>query len=94
MYQCILHSPNETHNTEDCYALKNLMKGAKNGKKGPGQKKSKSSEEINALVTYVKKCVAFKNNKEAESSRKEELNNFANISLDDLPKDGKIGDNK
>ena len=37
-YQCMLHGPNKTHNTEDCYALKNLVKGTKNGKKYPRQK--------------------------------------------------------
>ena len=29
----MLHNPNNTHDTEDCYALKNLVKGAKSGKK-------------------------------------------------------------
>ena len=38
VYQCMLHAPNETHNTEDCYALKNLVKGAKNRKKDSRQK--------------------------------------------------------
>ena len=90
----MLHGPNKTHNTEDCYALKNLVKGAKNGKKDLDRKKSKKSEEINALMTYVKKRVAFGKDKEAETARKEELNNFENMSLDDLPKDGKIGDDK
>ena len=91
-YQCMLHSPNKNHSTEDCYALKNLVKGAKNGKEGPRQKKPNKSEEINALMTYVKKCVAFKKDKEAEAACEEDLNNFKHMSLDDLPKDGKIGD--
>ena len=67
---------------------------SKNGKKGPGQKKSNKSEEINALMTYVKKRVAFEKDKEAEAVCEEELNNFKNMSLDDLPKDGEIGDDE
>ena len=90
----MMHGPDMTHNTEDCYALKNLVKGAKNRKKGPGQKKSKKSKEINALMTYVKKRVAFEKDKEAEASREKELNNFENMSLDDLPEDGEIGDDE
>ena len=35
---CKLHRPNKTHNTEDCYSLKYLVKGATNGRKDPGQK--------------------------------------------------------
>ena len=47
-------------------------------------------------MTYVIKRVAFANNKEAgaEASRKEDLNNFKNLSLEDLPEDGKIDNDK
>ena len=61
-------------------------------KKDLDRKKSKKSKEVNALLTYVKKRVAFEKNKEAEAAREEELNNFKNMLLDDLPKDGKIDD--
>ena len=53
-YNCMLHGPNHIYSTEDCYALKNLVKGTKNRKKDPGPKKSKKSEEMNALMSYVK----------------------------------------
>ena len=59
-YNCMLHVPNKTNNTEDCYALKNLVKGTKNGKKDPGPKKSKRSKEMKALMTYVKTCIIQK----------------------------------
>ena len=45
-------------------------------------------------MTYIKKRVVFEKDKEAEAACKEELNNFENMSLDDLPKDGKIRDDK
>ena len=38
-YNCMLHRPSKTHNIENCYALKNLVKGTKNRKKDPGQQK-------------------------------------------------------
>ena len=40
-YNCMLHGPNKTHNIEDCYDLKNLVKGTKNGKKGSRTKNPK-----------------------------------------------------
>ena len=45
-------------------------------------------------MTYVKKRVAFKKDKEAEAACEEDLNKFEHMSLDDLPKDGKIGDDE
>ena len=54
-------------------------------------------QEMNVLMTYVKRRVAFENNQEAEAKADctEELKNFQNMLLDDLqPKDGKIKSNK
>ena len=45
-------------------------------------------------MTYIKQHVAFKKDKGAEASREEDLNNFKNMSLDNLPEDDKIGDDK
>ena len=47
-------------------------------------------------MTYVKKRVAFENNKEAktEAACQEELNNFDKLLLDDLPEDGKINNDE
>ena len=96
-YNCMLHGPNKFHSTEDCYALKNLVKGNKNRKKDPRPKKSKRSEEMNALMSYVKKHVVFKKNQDAEAkaAHAEELNNFESMLLDNLqPEDGIIKSDK
>ena len=93
----MLHGTNNTHNTEDCYTLKNIVKGTKNRKQGSQTEKSKRSMEMNVLMTYVKKRVAFKNNQndEAKAARAEGLNNSKNMSLDNFqPKDGKIERNE
>ena len=73
-----------------------LWKEQKTGKKTPDKKKSKKSKEVNALITYVKKRVAFEKNKEAEAEAacKEALNNFENLSLDNWTKDGEIDNEK
>ena len=62
LYNCMLHGPNKAHSTEDCYTLKNPVKGTKNRKKDPGPKKSKRSKEMNMLMSYVKKRVVFEKN--------------------------------
>ena len=48
---------------------------------------------MNALLTYIKRSVAFEKNQDAEvkTTRAEELNNFKIMLLDNLqPEDGKI----
>ena len=51
---------------------------------------------MNALMAYVKKRVAFEQDKEAQAKTacEEELNNFENLAVNNFPEDGKISDNK
>ena len=62
-YKYMLHRLKKVHNTENCYALNNLMKGAKNRKKDPGQVQSKRSKEMNKLMSYIKNTLLPKKNK-------------------------------
>ena len=89
----MLHRPNKTRNTEDCYALKNLVKGEKQEKRPWAEKVQKiwGNERVDLL--RKKKRVVFEKNQESEAkaARAEEINNFENMSLDNLqPEDGQI----
>ena len=93
----MLHEPNNTHNAEDCYALKNLVKGTKNEKKDPGQTKIQKvwgNEHANDL--HRKTRSVWKELRSWSQSRAHrKLHNFENMFLDDLqPKDGKIESDK
>ena len=73
------------------------MKGTKNRKKDPRQKKIQKVPGDERIDDKCKKRLAFEKNQEAEAeiACAEDLNNFKNMLLDNFqPKDGKIKSNE
>ena len=101
-HNCLLHGPNSSHSTDDCFALKNE---AKRLKANAPQRKQPDEEvrfqEVNMLGNFdlqaaVDKAVEAAVAKERQKRKAEELNAFANLGTDvstelELSDDADIG---
>ena len=62
----MLHRPNKTHNTEDYYALKNLVKGAKNRKRSLRTEKVQKFQRNERVNFLREKALNLKRTKKAK----------------------------
>ena len=93
-YFCLLHGDNPTHNTDNCYALKNSVKKMKSGTESTGNTKSNSNKypggkDLHAIIATAV-STAFKEAKGTDRKRKsrtnknsasEEIKQFEQLSL-------------
>ena len=82
-FHCMLHGPNPTHNTKNCCNLKKHVDKLKN--ENPCRNGShKTQEEMNTVFNYVQKKMADKRKRvdRNRSNRKQELNKFSDMSLE------------
>jgi len=95
-FYCMLHGPNSTHNTEDCWSLKKTCEAAKQkgGLSSSTSKKSEkkvwknpaNKEELNALLKFANSAAKKQKSEERKVRLKkeaEEIRNFEAIKLSD-----------